>query len=267
MKKLALFIFLSLTFSLFAKPLDKTYKVVVLNDWKPYYFIGKDEKPKGYAIDLFEKIASSINLKYKYVIANNWKDAVLMLERKEVDIIPNIGIALKRGNYLNFTQSTDVFEISLFKNKSIKNIKTLKDKRVGVLLTNVCNKLINDKITDNKILFRSYHRSLAALSQNEIDVLCYPKPLVNQSIKELHIKNIEPFEKPLVVVKRAIGIVKGEEVLLDLFDKELLKIKGSGEYQKIYDKWFAVHKDIEIDYKHLLFSILIFIIRATCRFK
>lgn len=180
MKRILLtLLFLSL--SLFAKPLNEVHKVAVLKNWKPYYSLDKRAKPTGYAIELFEKIASNIGLKYEYVIVDGWKEAMKLIEEGSVDIIPNTGITPARSKFMNFTQQTDVFEVGLFKNsrfKDLKNVKNLGSKTVGVVLKNVCERLT----IKNKIYFKNYHSALASLENNEIDTLCYPKPLLNYSI-------------------------------------------------------------------------------------
>lgn len=257
MKKLILLI--SILSFLSAGELNKVYKVVVLTDWKPYYFINKNNKPDGYAIELFEKIASNIGVKYEYVVVDTWKEAIELIAQKKVDISPNVGITKTRENIYSFSTPTDFFEISLYKNKKVKD-NDLKTKKVGVIINNVCRQLIKEDMCKTKKIFDNYHHALAQLVDNKIDVLCFPKNLVNQSIKELNIKNIELFGKPLKVIPRGIGVVKEEKKILDLIDKEILKLKGNGEYQKIYNKWFGEHKDIEIDIEQLLVIILMVVL-------
>lgn len=123
MKKI-LFIFLISTILLFAENIQKNnhnqqskiYKVAILENWKPYYITSNKYQPSGYAIDLFETIASKLDLKYEYVVVKSWKELWMLIEDKKIDIIPNVGIALKRADLIDFTNTTDLFEISLFKN-------------------------------------------------------------------------------------------------------------------------------------------------------
>lgn len=97
------------------------------------------------------------------------------------------------------------------------------------------------------------------MNNGEINVLCYPKPIVEYFIKDLNLKNITFSGEPLKIVNRAVGIIKDEPQLLDLFDKEILRIKANGEYQKIYNDWLGERKDIEIDYNELI-MILAFLL-------
>jgi PAS domain S-box-containing protein len=245
---------------LWAKTPEKVYKVVVLEDWYPYYTVDMNGKPDGYGVELFEKIASNLGLKYEYVTVHSWKDAHKLLNEGEAQLMPNMGISEDRSKLYSFSQPTDVFEVSLFKYKKLENINSLKDIKehsVGVVIKNVCTKLVNEEITNTKVTFQNFNRSLAALNTNEIDVLCYPKSPVERSIKELKLENIEPFGEPLKIIQRGMAVVKSEEHLLNLLDREILRVKGDGEYQKIYDKWFSDQKDIQIDFEQLLFILAI----------
>ena len=236
---------------------EKIYKIGIVKNWGPYYIVDNKNKPTGYAIELFEKIANNLNLKYKYIYADNWEELLGLVEKGKIDIIPNVGVALNRSKYLNFTQTTDVFEIGLYKNKNLLKIDDIKNKKIGVVEKNVCVKLIDSDIYKNRIVFTSFYNSLNSLNNNEISVLCYPKHLIDYSIKELNLKNIQPFGEPIKIVNRAVGIIKSDTTLLNDFNKVILKLKASGEYQKIYNKWFMKYKDIEINYEELLLIILL----------
>lgn len=254
---------------LWAKTPEKVYKVVVLEDWYPYYTVDMNGKPDGYGVELFEKIASNLGLKYEYVTVHSWKDAHKLLNEGEAQLMPNMGISEDRSKLYSFSQPTDVFEIGLFKYKSLEDVNSIEDLRkcsVGVVIKNICTKLIDEKVTDTKITFQNFNRSLAALDSNEIDVLCYPRPLVEQSIKELNLKNIQSFGEPLMTIQRAMAVSKDEQYLLNLLDREILRLKGNGDYQKIYDKWFSIQKDIQIDFEQLLLILAGFFTAGTAVF-
>ena len=51
------FILLFFSITILSASTEKVYKVLALKEWKPYYGLNKDNKPEGYAIDLFETLA------------------------------------------------------------------------------------------------------------------------------------------------------------------------------------------------------------------
>ena len=61
---------------------------------------------------------------------------------------------------------------------------------------------------------------------------------MQNTIKNLRLDNIEGMDITLKEIKRGIGISKNESELLNLLDREILRIKQNGEYAKIYAKWF-----------------------------
>jgi len=243
----------------YAKELNKVHKVVVLKNWKPYYFLDDKGKPSGYSIDLFEKIANNIGLNYQYVIVDSWKDAHKLIESNKAQIVPNIGIDKMREDIFSFTEPTDFFEIGLFKRGelNIKDKQPIKDLAVGVVLKNICEKLITDETTNYKVTYQSFYKSIAALRNKEIDLLCYPKPLMQNVIKELNLENITPYGNSIDEVPRGIGVSKNEIHLLELFEDQLLKMRSNGEFDKIYAKWFIQHQDIELSYEQLLLIVLL----------
>jgi signal transduction histidine kinase len=249
---------------LFSNGNEKVYKVAVLKDWKPYYYVDDKNIPHGFAVDIFEDIADNIGLKYEYKKFDDWHPLWKSLEQGGIDIIPNVGITDSRKDILNFSKPLDTFDIGLFKRKDSYNIKTendLKDKIVAVVIRNICVKLISDKITDQKVTYQNYKRAIAALSSGEADAMCYPRPLLVNQLQQMDLEeDIVFFGKPLQEIKRAFGIVKSEEQVLKLIDKEISKIKQSGKYEKIYTKWFTKHSDIELSYEQLIMIISLLII-------
>lgn len=252
-------IFIIFIFPLLLTANDETHKVVVLKDWKPYYFINDTGKPDGYAVELFEKLAKIIDLKYEYVIVNDGKEAIKFIEEKKADLIPNIGLTKKREKVLIFTQTTDSFYINLYrKNDSNYNsIEDLENKNIGLVQHNACTKIIDDKeIKINKIYFKDYKEMIQALMAKKIDAFCYPQPLVASDLKN---NSIVAFDKSIKEIKRGIGLSKDHFHLLSKFNDAITEIKLNGELQIIYDKWFREKDFIRLSMKETLFLTILFI--------
>ena len=253
MKRLFLILFSLLLYVLNASVTDKVYKVAILEDWKPYYFIDSNGKPNGYAIELFEKIAKSKNLKYEYIILDDFKDILRYLEEGRVDIIPNIGVTKSREELFSFTNTTDTFLISIYKrleSTKLQGIKDLKDKKIGVVSTNVCNKLITDKISTKKIEFNHFWQLISSLKTKEIDAFCYPTELVEHLITD---SDIVPLKMAIKELNRAIGVSKNSSELIPILNEAISELKLSGKYKDIYYKWFKKGSFIELTKQETLF--------------
>lgn len=262
MKYYVLLLFFLLPCGLFADYSHKNHKVVVLKNWKPYYFVEKGQ-PQGYAIDVFEKIAKNIDLKYEYIIAKNWSEATQLLEEGQLTIMPNMGITPKRENIVSFTQPTDVFEIQLYKKASdnyLNSFDDIKKRKIAVVKNNVCNQLISTEESDFKIIYKSYHQAFSHLIEGKVDTLCYPKPLVQYTLKELDIDTIVPYGTPLRNIQRGIGVTKDAQYLLEDLNQEVLRLKANGELAKIYAKWFLKKDGVNLSYEQLIIFLALIVI-------
>ena len=71
----------------------------------PPFVIDADGLPKGMAIDLWEQLASELNLKYKYVTYNSFKEIVLATTTGNIDVsVTNLDITEDRARLIDFTQ-------------------------------------------------------------------------------------------------------------------------------------------------------------------
>ena len=260
-----LFILNLFLISLFSSSVSKVYTVAFLKDWKPYYIVDDKGELDGYVYELFEEISKKTNLKFEYKIVNTWEEIFELAKNNKIDIVPNIGITKNRESLFSFTQPTDTLKIKLFKRKNsfdITKYEDLKTKNVGVLVTNICNRLISNEMTNNKIILNNLKIAITALSSGELDVLCYPESSLNVKLSELKLQNkIVSFTEPLIEVKRGVGITKENFDLLPLLDEVITDLKVEGTFQTIYSDWFS-QKEINTISKSTFYKILIILVIA-----
>lgn len=238
----------------------KVYKVVIRADWKPYYFMNDKGKPDGYAVELFENIAQHMGIKYEYVIAQDFQETLQLIAENKADIIPNISIIAQRENILLFTQPTDDFFIKIYKRLESKDINVFKDienKKIGLVENNVCTKLFaNDLHTTDTKFYPNYKELINALLNKEIDVLCYPQPLIDldDTLKD----KIVALDKSLVEIKRGVGISKEDFELLPYFNDAITDLKLTGKLTKLHEKWFNKKNYIELTRNETILLVLSF---------
>jgi diguanylate cyclase (GGDEF)-like protein len=261
MKKLLLIILiLIVSINLFAAT-QKEYKVVLRSDWKPYNFINQQGKPDGYAVELFSLIAKEANIKFSFVMVEDFQEAIKMLEEGRVDIVPNISIDAKRESLLLFTQPTDDFMINIYKHKNNSTIISLEDvenKKVGLVKNNICAKLIHEKYKSIEAVYYAYYKDMMqGLEKKEVDVFCYPKPLIEYENKE-HTSNIVSLNKSFMEIKRGVGVTKSNFDLLPFLDEAISDLKLTGKLDALHEKWFKKEKFIELTRSETLFLLISF---------
>lgn len=257
MKRLFLILIILLFPFLLTANEERVYNVAVIKNWKPYYYVNENGKLSGYAVELFDELAKSIDLKYKYIIADNANELIKLFEEGKADIMPNIGITQRRENLFLFTQETDSFFVNIYKKKGMpyNSFEDLKEKKIGLVKANVCNKLLN-KYSIHKIYFNNYESMINALKKGNIDALCFPKPLIEEKVSD---SLIVPLDNAIKEIKRGIGVSKKEFNLLPRLNEAITKIKLNGEYKRIHDKWFGNNSYIQLSKKEAIFIIITFL--------
>lgn len=260
MKKL-FFIFMLFLFPiLLLSNQNRVYKVVIRSDWQPYYFINTQGKADGYAVELFDAISKEANIRYEFIVANNFQEVLQWLEDGKADIIPNISISSDRESILLFTQPTDDFLINIYKRSSSTEIQTIDDiqnRSVGLVRNNICTKIFNQKYAQTQQKFYDDYKALInGLLNQEIDIFCYLKPLIDFENGEN--SSIVSLGKALVEIKRGVGVTKENFDVLPLLDEAITNLKLTGELSKLHKKWFNKKSYIELTRSETIFLVLSF---------
>ncbi len=243
---------------------DKIYNVVVPKSWLPYYTIDSSGNTSGFAIDLFEEIAKDIDIKYRYVEVSNWHQFWRLFHEGKIDIIPDIGITDKRKKFVLYSQPSNTFEIKIYKrvySKHLKSIKDFEDKIIAVVGNNVG---INLRDKYPKVILKVYENrfdAFYALLAGKVDGFCYPKPLIEYTLKKLNLQDkVESLDENIYEIKRAIGVAPIHKELLEKINESFEKLKKNGIYDKIYKKWFGKEKLIELSYEQMVYMTIIMLL-------
>jgi len=214
--------------------------VVVLENFPPYYLTNKG-RPAGLAVDVLGEVARRAGLDINYRIVKNWSDGYRAIRSGKADIFPNVGISDKRREFLDFSMPYDVFYMSLFAREGARKNRNLNDfagKTLGVQATNV---LIQKLQAENKFNIKTYatfEEAFLALLKGDVDAVPAPDDTFKEIARKTGLEDrIVTVGKPLLEVKRAMAVKKGNEVLLKRINVALKTYTDSADYQKILNKW------------------------------
>jgi|GEM_PF-1306891 len=243
---------------------DKIYNVVVVKNWLPYYTVDTSANASGFAVDLFEEIAKNIGIKYHYVEVSGWHEFWILFHEGKIDIIPDIGITDKRKKFVLFSHPSNTFEVKIYKRVYSKHLKSLNDfdyKIVAVVGDNIGIHLINKYPNISLKVYENRFDAFYALLAGEVDGFCYPKPLIEYTLKKLNLKDkIEALDENIYEIKRAIGVAPIHKELIEKINESFEQLKKNGIYDKIYKKWFGKEKLIELSYEQMVYMAIIMLL-------
>ena len=217
----------------------------------PMSYLGKDDNPAGYSIDLCRhianeiknKIGSEIDIEFVPVTAENRFHA---LSENKIDILCGATTkTLSRSEVVDFTQLTFVTGASFMTLKGKKIRNNFEGKKIGVIKSTTTavalKNLLQETSTDAEIiLLNSTAEGLSALKKEKIDAfsadqvvliglaLSIDNPDSFSILPDLF--SFEPF---------AFAVRRNDADFRLIADRVISRLYRTRQILKIYDKWFG----------------------------
>lgn len=218
-------------------------KVAVLKNFPPQYSISAEGEPEGFAVDVIREIARLLNRDIRFVVKENWSEAFDALRSGEADLIPNQGVTEDRKQWFDFTSPVETFPVRIFvrsASNGIREMADLKGKNVGVIRLNVGETLLSGKSGINVMVYEHLKDALYDLLSGHLDAIVFPEPVLRRMARQARLEErITAVGPPLIEIKRAISVRKGDKNLLDSLNSAVKRFVGSPAYEKIYKRWYG----------------------------
>lgn len=243
---LAILATVSLLISLFAHaaPQDeKPLLVGVRADYYPFEFVDKSGEPGGFSVELFRAIAREMNLPYTLSIERVHR---LWSEASEGRINVLLSIPRELGQNRNMTLSLSHSEDSsaIFVRKGIHPPASLEE-AAGLSLLVVHSGtaeqiLLAQRFQTPVVRVETIKEGLELLHRGSYDALITSKLVGTILLHDLDFSDVV-VGPPLPNSHRglAFAITNERSDLLASLNQGLAILRATGEYQKIYDKWFG----------------------------
>ena len=219
----------------------------VKTDFPPFGFVDEKGVNKGFDVDIAKAIAKELFGKEDAVefVAVTSGNRIAFLTTNKIDIIlASMTITEERKKVIDY--SIPYFMsghlILVHKDSNIAKYQDLAGKKVSTTQGSTGDIVIGELVpTAERIKFQHNSESLQALKDRRVDAFVQDDVLLIDLQKrnpELKIVGWPPFRP----APYGLGIRKGDKEWNDVVDATLTKLKKSGEYQKLWDRWFGESK-------------------------
>ncbi len=178
----------------------------------------------------------------------SWESALRTLKDGGIDLLPMMAYSTERTEHFDFTVPHTVAHDALFVQKGQtrpRDLQDLKDKKVIVMKRDAAHDYLRSQHVipeANIVLADNLPEALRFLALGKGDAALMPKLVGLLHMKRLGLNNldnspigIEDYERPF-----SIAVRKGNAGLLAHLSEGLSVIKTTGEYDRIYKKWFGL---------------------------
>lgn len=212
--------------------------------YPPFEFINENGEPDGFNVELFKKLAADLGLNYTLEL-EPWRNVRKELENSEIDMLLGLMVSEERSKKVKFGIPHSIMTHGIFTRIGVKidRIDQLKDKEIIVQESDLMHDyLLKTKLTDKIILANNQHEALTLLAAGKHDAALIGNFQGAHLIKQLNLKNIVVQNSKIEPFKYAMAVSQNNDDLLWLLNMGLYQLKASGEYDKIYEKWFGVYE-------------------------
>jgi ABC-type amino acid transport substrate-binding protein len=250
---LIIFLCLFLSNGLIYSESKKIYKSAAEYDYPPFSVTDKGVAD-GFSVDLLKAVADEMNLEIEFKI-DEWNIIKKELKEGKIDVLPLVGYSEERDQYFEFTVPYIVMTGNIFvrkDNDSIQSEKDLKGKEIIVMQgDNAHEYAINNGLTDNIILTKTYKEAFEMLSSGKHDAVLAQSLVGIRIINDLNLSNLKEvmeLDEDGVSKRKAklsgfeqkfcFAVKEGDKELLAKLNEGLAIVSENGKYNELYQKWF-----------------------------
>ena len=210
----------------------------------PYEFVNEDGKSDGFNIDLIKAIGKSQGIEV-VPKPDEWENA-----RRDLEVEGTIDVIAayeseERDELMDFSNPFTVIYNELFARVNSKEIRIdslsqLKGKEVIVERYAFLYEYLTSNHPGVKtIKVASEVDALELLASGKHDLAFVSHAVGNYIISEEKIDNIARAGGPFLTSRYCFAVKEGNKALKLILSEGLVEVKASGEYDKIYEKWFG----------------------------
>lgn len=210
--------------------------------YPPYEYLDEDGLPRGFNIDILKAIARVMDLDVRIEL-DQWNQVRKDLESRRIDGVTGMFYSKARNRLVNFSTPQLVLSHAIFvrEGSDIHGLDDVVGKEVVVQLGDIMHDyLISRDIAGAIVSVANQEDALRLLASGRHDCALLVKLQGEHLISKLGLSNLTSVGSPIEPRKYCIAVNRDQPMLLARINEGMSIIKESGEYDRIYDKWFGV---------------------------
>ncbi|MDH5681293.1 MAG: transporter substrate-binding domain-containing protein, partial [Spirochaetota bacterium] len=220
-----------------------TLKIGSSNNFPPIQFSDERSEVIGFSQELSDAVMSKLGVKYKHIHYKDKDTLFKDLKSGKIDFIQSLGYSSDRAKDMDFgTSIIGMPEVILVRKNqhNIFSLNSLYGKRVAALDSCVTHDYLKKYPGITLISVDSVADALYHLVNGDVEAFVYPKEIALYVAQNSRLMDkIKIVGKPTRRLSWSMVVRKGNKPLLDRLNAGIDKLKSSGEYDKIYQKWFG----------------------------
>jgi len=236
----------ALWFASMELPSDRALIIGGGRHFPPFKYLDERGRPCGFDVDLTRAIAREVGLDVRIQLGN-WPDSVEALRKGEIDAIQGMFYSQERARFLDFSPRYMVVNGVSVMRKGTGPLPETFEALAGLDLAVQAGDTILEELRTRGI---QANVTTVPTQEDVLREVAEGRHLCGIAARAcaLHFMhkhgwtNLVYSEQAFYSADYGYAVAKGRQALLSKISEGLSAIKASGEYQKIYDRWFGAYE-------------------------
>jgi len=218
-------------------------RAVVLRSMAPFFSVGPDNLPHGFAVDATRAIAELAGLRVTFLVADDWAEAQRDVLEGRAAFMAGMTATPERKRHFVFTSPIFVSPSCLMVRANDKTIREPADLR-GRTLAILRGSLIPEPLRHvPEVWIREYtspqHYILDLLSGN-VDAVMAGRYELAHLTSQAGVDNLVDFvDGPGTEYKRRLALAAGDQELAARLDAAVRRFTSSPQYPELVERWYG----------------------------
>ncbi|MFH1061158.1 MAG: transporter substrate-binding domain-containing protein, partial [Pseudomonadota bacterium] len=211
------------------------------NSYPPYEFLDQDGEPAGFNVDLFKAIAQVMGLKAE-VSLGPWDEIRRQMEQGEIDVITGMYYSADRAKRVDFSNPHIIVTYAIFvrEGQKIKAFDELGRKSILVQKGDYADDYLSQHFPRADIRrVANPFEALKQLAAGQADCALAPRTIGLLLARRHGLRKLTTAGPPVLHRKYCFAVKRNDTELLAALNEGLAILHASGEYERIYNKWFG----------------------------
>lgn len=223
-------------------PIKQKLMIVGPRTFDPYSFVNSKGVPDGFCINIFEAIAKHYKWNYQIVMCESLQCQKLLDEGK-ADLIVGIDTEFDEEKPYIYSQAVNTINVRAVTKNGVKfrNLQDLSGKTVIVKSINNLVAMLNSKgIYPKPIYVSNMEDGINLLAHGNNTMALCDNNVAKYYIVKNNYYDLTIHSPNIYTVDMQFLARDDNKALIDSINAGILHLRASGEYDRIYNKWFGV---------------------------
>ena len=216
--------------------------VGINRDYPPYEFTNARGEPEGFDVDLVRAVARVMGLEIK-ILPGPWDQTREGLESGRIHMAAGMLKSPERARFVDFSEPHTVVHYSLFVRRDAPSVESLEELRTRKILveraSQMHEQLLGLGFGEALVPVASEPETLRLLASGQQDAALAPLLEGLLQIRQTGLSNLRSVGSPVFSRELCFAVIKAQPELKAKLDSGLAILNRTGEYRRIYQKWFG----------------------------